>query len=77
MFRAELGDDFRGNDSVFRDRRALFHIHKLLSYRKRTLADFGLDIFICAEEIAEMEAHRPPIQLEAADITADTREVIV
>lgn len=60
LFREQLGDDYHGKNEEVRDRRSLFHLHKLLEYRKRSLAEFGLDGLISEEQIAQMEAYRPP-----------------
>lgn len=74
-FRRDLGDDYKGKDVKFRDRRALFHIHKMLVYRRRTLADFGLERYISTEELAEMEAYRPPLQLDTDAVVSETTRV--
>lgn len=70
LFREQLGDDYHGKDKEFRDRRSLFHIHKLLAYRKRTLADFGLETFISEDQLAEMEAFRPTVEEDTDLITS-------
>lgn len=53
-FREVLGDDYKGENNDYRDRRSLYHIHKLLAHRNRSLDEFGLQRFYTEEEIADM-----------------------
>ena len=57
-FKEKLSDDFRGQDKERNIRRALYHIHKLLQWRGRSLAEFGLGGGISDEEIARMDNYQ-------------------
>ena len=58
LFKEKLSDDFRGQDKERNFRRAVYHIHKLLQWRGRSLADFGLMALISDDEIARMDNYQ-------------------